>query len=503
MPLADVALRTAVLLLVAYASTCALRRAAAATRHLVWTLAVVGALAIPLASVVLPAWRVVPDFRAEAVGLPVVRDGHVEAPPVAAARADAPQRMMSSAPSRQSARPMWIALAWAVVTLVLLARVFGGILAVRRVSRHARPADARWRLLLDECSDAADVTRRVRLLVSRDIAVPMTWGGRRPLLLLPAEAIGWADDRARVVLLHELAHVRRADWLTNALGRVLAALHWYNPLAWIALRGMTRERERACDDFVLAQGARPSEYAQHLLEIAKEGIAGGSCAMAPAMARASELEGRLLSILTPRRREPRRLVMQALTAGAVCITIAVASAAPRERQPEPASAPAVESRLPAVSNWIMGHDDTFEEKRRASRARAALRPLAETALTHASQDAREKATLALALRPEPTVVDALLRALRDPSGQVREKAALGLALRRDRRVVDALLEAADDPDAQVREKVAIALGLSGDARAVDALNKRLDDPDPQVREKAASGLTLFSVASLVGRSNRP
>jgi HEAT repeat protein len=70
-------------------------------------------------------------------------------------------------------------------------------------------------------------------------------------------------------------------------------------------------------------------------------------------------------------------------------------------------------------------------------------------------------------------------------------------------VVDALLEAADDPDAQVREKVAIALGLSGDARAVDALNKRLDDPDPQVREKAASGLTLFSVASLVGRSNRP
>jgi HEAT repeat protein len=258
---------------------------------------------------------------------------------------------------------------------------------------------------------------------------------------------------------------------------------------------MTRERERACDDFVLARGARPSEYAQLLLDIARQGIGGTPYAMAPAMARASELEGRLLSILTPHRREPRRLATQSLTAAAVCLMFAVASAAPQNAAVTPA--PSVSSPPPVASTAIFQYDDAPEVKREASRSRAALGRLASTALTDDSQDAREKATMALALRSEPDVVDPLLRALRDPSSQVREKAALGLALRRDPRVVESLLEAANDPDAQVREKVAIALGLSGDARAVDALNKGLDDPDPQVREKAASGLTLFSLSSLV------
>jgi hypothetical protein len=379
--------------------------------------------------------------------------------------------------------------------MTMLARIGAGIAAVRRLARHARPADTRWRLLLEDASERARITRRVKLLVSRDIAVPMTWSGGRPTVLLPANAIDWTDDRARVVLLHELAHVRRADWFTHALARVLVALHPFNPLAWIALAAMTRDRERACDDFVLAQGTRPSDYAQHLLDITRAGVGSASYAIAPAMARASELEGRLLSILTPHRREPRRLATLSLTGAAVAVTLAVAGAAPRT--PAGTPAPVASPASPVVTNSLAHDDDTPEQKREARRARAAITPLAKTALTDARQDAREKATMALALRSEPDVVDPLLRALKDPSGQVREKAALGLALRRDPRGVDALLDAAADPDSQVREKVAIALGLSGDARAADALTDALDDPDAQVREKAASGLTLLSLSSRV------
>jgi beta-lactamase regulating signal transducer with metallopeptidase domain len=499
MPLFEIGVRTAVILLIAWLATRAMRRTAAATRHLVWTLAVVGALAVPIGTAVLPAWRILPNLSVEAGTVPP------EGVLPLKGRSDegnqhAPHLVVPSAFSGKIVRPVWIVMAWAVGALLLLARIVSGGAAVRRLARHARPADARWRALLDGASHTADIRRRVKLLVSRDIAVPMTWGGSRPMLLLPTDALEWTDDRARVVLLHELAHVRRADWLTHALGRVLAALHWFNPLAWIALAAMTRERERACDDFVLAHGAKPSEYAQHLLEIARQGVGRVQYAMAPAMARPTELEGRLLSILAPHRREPRRRHRVALTAAAVCTTLAAATTAPREEPPPPP--PAVRLTSPPVTNWIRSNDDTPDEKRKASRLRAALQPLADTALTDESEDAREKATMALALRSGPDVVNPLLRALKDPSSQVREKAALGLALRRDPRVVDSLLEAASDPDSQVREKVAIALGLSGDARAVEALNRSLADPDPQVREKAASGLTLFLLSSRI-RPNTP
>jgi beta-lactamase regulating signal transducer with metallopeptidase domain len=492
MPLFDIAVRTTVILVAAFVATRAMRRAAAATRHLVWTLAVVGALLLPVASSVIPAWRVLP-------GSEPMAGAHLHVASSSVVGTDVQVGRLPSRDWRQHANvaPMLTA-TWAAIALMLLARIGVGMAAVRRLARHARPADARWRLLLDEISDTAGISRRVRLLVSGDITMPMTWSGGRPTLLLPVDAVDWTDERARVVLLHELAHVRRGDWLTHALGRVLVALHWFNPLAWLALTALTRERERACDDFVLARGARPSDYAQHLLDIARHGIGSSAYAMAPAMARASELEGRLLSILTPHRREPRPFAAQSLTAAAVCLTLGIASAAPHKAAPLPASP--VSRSGPAAANSIFPYDDTPEQKRAARRSRAALAPLARTALTDHNQGAREQATLALALRSEPDVVDPLLRALKDPSGQVREKAALGLALRRDPRVVDSLLEAAADPDSQVREKVAIALGLSGDPRAIDALNKGLEDPDPQVREKAASGLTLFSLSSLVGRT---
>jgi beta-lactamase regulating signal transducer with metallopeptidase domain len=486
MALIDIAVRAAVMLATAWLVAMLMRRAAAATRHHVWTLAVVGALVMPFATAALPAWHL--DLLPAQAGDSEEAAPHVDAHTVNPAP--------TSVPRDASINPAWVVLAWFTVAIVLLARVGAGIVAVRRLARHARPADARWRERFDAAAALAQVHQRVRLLVSRDIAVPMTWGGRRPFVLLPQEALDWADDRASVVLLHELGHVRRADWLTHVAAQVLASLHWFNPLAWVALRAMTRERERACDDFVLAHGARPSEYAQHLLDIARGGAAGARYAMAPAMARPSELEGRLLSILTPRHRVARRLVTQSLTAAAVGASLAIATAARHDQAP--AAASAIAAPVPAASDWVVQLDDPPEEKRAASRARAGLQPLADAALTSRSEDTREKATLALALRSEPGVVDPLLRALKDPSSQVREKAALGLALRREARVVDSLLEAAADPDSQVREKVAIALGLSGDRRAIDALNKHLEDPDPQVREKAASGLMLFSLSSRAG-----
>jgi hypothetical protein len=137
--------------------------------------------------------------------------------------------------------------------------------------------------------------------------VPVTWGIVYPVVFLPREADEWPEERRRYVLVHEMAHVKRLDAFTQLLAQIAAAVFWFNPLVWLAAARMRRERENACDDYVLAHGTKPSEYASDLLELVRSigtpnhrGTAPAFAALA--MARRSEFEGRMLSILDPRAR---------------------------------------------------------------------------------------------------------------------------------------------------------------------------------------------------------
>ena len=125
---------------------------------------------------------------------------------------------------------------------------------------------------------------------------------------MPADADAWPVERLRIVLLHELAHVKRRDCLTHLLAQAACAVYWFNPLAWMAARQARAERERACDDLVLAAGTRGSDYAEELLQIARVMRSGRFPAVLAgatlAMAHRSQLEGRLMAILDPR--IPRR-----------------------------------------------------------------------------------------------------------------------------------------------------------------------------------------------------
>lgn len=105
-----------------------------------------------------------------------------------------------------------------------------------------------------------------------------------------------------MVLLHELAHAKRWDCLTKLVAHVACSVYWFNPLTWLALTRLQSESERACDDLVLNAGSKPSNYAEHILRIAS-GLQTGAFAAhsSIAMARRSNLEGRLLAILDPRR----------------------------------------------------------------------------------------------------------------------------------------------------------------------------------------------------------
>jgi biopolymer transport protein ExbD len=155
---------------------------------------------------------------------------------------------------------------------------------------------ADWALLLQETRDRLRLRRPVRLLQSSDNPMPLTWGWWRPVVLLPADAANWPTDRRRIVLLHELAHAKRWDCLTQTIARLVCALYWINPLAWLAARRMCLERERACDDLVLHSGCRPSEYATHLVDIARAFCHAPQLA-GIAMARSPQLHGRIAAIV--------------------------------------------------------------------------------------------------------------------------------------------------------------------------------------------------------------
>jgi len=164
------------------------------------------------------------------------------------------------------------------------------------------------------------VSDRVPVLDAGPGAMPMTWGVFRPVVLLPTEAAAWPAERLRAVLLHELGHVARRDWLTLAMAELAVALYWFHPLAWWAASRMRRERERACDDRVLAAGVGASGYAADLLEVAR-GLGGAKDNLlpAPAMARASNVESRLRAILDPRIRRSSVSVKVAAMATAVAM----------------------------------------------------------------------------------------------------------------------------------------------------------------------------------------
>ncbi len=175
---------------------------------------------------------------------------------------------------------------------------------------------------LEAASRQLGMRRPVTLLIHPEKTIPVVWGILRCRLLLPLAARHWSGEQLRSVLLHELAHVKRRDAIAQLLTQIACTLHWFNPLVWFAAWRLGVERERACDDLVLASGVRPSAYAGHLLEVVT-GLSSARWAQSCwlAMARKSSLNGRLFALLNEK--VNRRGVTTALAAAALVLGIAI------------------------------------------------------------------------------------------------------------------------------------------------------------------------------------
>lgn len=191
---------------------------------------------------------------------------------------------------------------WSLGFIFILGRLLMGMLWIRWMSRKAQPVtDVYWVTLCSDICERFQISRPVRLWKGTNATTPMTWGVFRPVVLLPEESKDWSEEKCRVVLMHELAHVKRKDTLTQMIAQVACALFWFNPLVWVAAYKLRVEREHACDDQVLQLGTLASDYAGHLLDIARSLRSAKVASLATiAMARRSQLEGRLLAILDPK-----------------------------------------------------------------------------------------------------------------------------------------------------------------------------------------------------------
>jgi beta-lactamase regulating signal transducer with metallopeptidase domain len=359
--LLELTLKGSVLLMAALVASLLFRRAQAALRHTVWSLALFGVLLMPAANLVLPAWKVSipsPAFPASAVAALGGPSAPGDAARETVARPAATQPAGPVVPLNgstaeaaiESARPVpqasgaiaseswstWIMRLWVLGAGLLTLRLLAGWVQVMRIRRGATVmTDPAWLSLTDELAHEIGVQRRVKLLRGERGVMPMTWGVLEPVIVLPAQAAEWAVARRRTVLAHELAHVQRRDALTQWIGHIALVIQWFNPLVWLATHRLCEERERACDDAVLNLGTEPVEYAQHLLDIVRSlGTANGP-APVMAMARRSRFEGRLVAVLDRQvRRGPAGSGKTVLaTAIALCALLPVAAITPGAAAP--------------------------------------------------------------------------------------------------------------------------------------------------------------------------
>jgi HEAT repeat protein/beta-lactamase regulating signal transducer with metallopeptidase domain len=512
------------LVLIAACLTRLLARAPAAARHLVWSLAVVGLLLLP-ATVLVP-WHI------ELPGLAAVRDTFGPAPARTPAAVE-PQRLrdVRQEPASRAIAPpapsvdaaalgpssslgvrdpaRLLILAWLAGTLWMFGRLVVGVANVRRMVREAAPpAGTEWDALVENARRSIGASPTARIVISPRAAMPFTSGLFRPVIVLPASAEEWTPERRRSVLVHELAHVRRRDLLTNAVVQLACAVYWFHPLVRLAARRVRIEAERSCDALVVAAGTRASDYASDLLEIARTMRSSATAAVALAVARRSDFEGRLLAILAP---DCGRNVLTAARTALIALSFAapaaaIAAAVPATRVAPNGVVPPAESAdtgavqaepadrasrvAPPAKQSATSEAEAPAQAQAQSRGGDTAVPALLSVVNDENAAVRLAAVQALGQLSDPRAIDALVQAVRnDADARVREAAAEALGEIDSPRAVPGLIAAlASEKVAAVRAKVAWALGEIDDPRAVEALGAAVRDPEVQVRREVVWAL---------------
>lgn len=257
-------LGSAAIVCAAFSLASILKKRSAKARGIVWRMAAVMLL-------VLGAWRLMPEMQQPVAvvqwevstvrqGPPIILDVHVESfgKPLVIVKPTFWSLLVRAAD--EHARSVWLA----VGATMLLWRVLAAWAGLAWLWRRSTKADVE----VHNLGEALGAPNGMRYRVAEKIASPMLTGWRKPVVWLPLEARDWDEARLVAVLRHELAHAQHADVLWHWLGTLAVCLWWWQPLAWMARRGLRMESEQAADDAAVLQSGDTQAYARTLVEIA-------------------------------------------------------------------------------------------------------------------------------------------------------------------------------------------------------------------------------------------
>ena len=328
-----VSVKAALVCAIAGLAALAMRPVSANARSTVWVFTLVVLLVLPLAGLVSPGWNlpVIPEVGSwfgrgvPAGGLVIPGDKAIDAPGGAQIAARDPAE---STPARARLIEGWYAwaiLVWFAGSLLALCWLAVRTVLGRRILARCKTADGEWRELLEQSEARLGLKRRIRLFESCEIGAAVTVGAINPAIVVPAGSAEWPAERRRYMLTHELAHVKRRDGLVEILATVVKSVHWFNPLVWYAVKAARIERERDCDDAVLSTGAKPSDYAMLLMDIASD--LSRPAWQLSTISQGSNLKERIMCILDPkidRNRGRRRAgIVSCLVIAAVIVPLSI------------------------------------------------------------------------------------------------------------------------------------------------------------------------------------
>jgi len=390
----------------------------------------------------------------------------------------------------------WLILLWLLGVVCFSLRLLGAWLYTRRLRRQGtRALEEHWRQTLRRLCGQLRVLRPVQLLESALVKVPTAIGWLRPVILLPVGALtGLTPQQLEAIIAHELAHIRRHDYLINLLQAVVETLLFYHPAVWWVSRRIRQEREHCCDDLAVAVCGDALTYARALFEMEQLRAAGPQLAVA---ANGGLLMKRIERLVGRQTQPKNRLagLFACLIALTTVVSVGVGSQIlfPSSGANGTTNGAGAVQQISKLETRIVSHGSNLAGQADATQAiRSAQDDQAAEALRTALQDpsweVRKAAVESLGRLNGNRATELLVAALRDAHQQVREQAVIGLGKRSDDTVVEALIAALNDSDWSVREQAAIALGRTKDDRAVESLLKALQDSEWQVREQAARSL---------------
>jgi uncharacterized protein (TIGR03435 family) len=225
----------------------------------------------------------------------------------------------------------WVVCLWIAGVLLLSLRATGGWMRAQNLKRRVLPASGELEETMTRLKRRLSISAPVRLYTSAIVQVPTVIGWLRPYILLPVTTLtGLSESQLRAILAHELAHIRRHDYLVNLLQTAIETVLFYHPAVWWVGKQMRIEREHCCDDIAVAACGNAIEYAEALAEL--EQIRGKIPKPALA-ATGGELLGRIRRLLGQQPSQSHASPSLGTIAAALALVLFIAGAPVVAQQP--------------------------------------------------------------------------------------------------------------------------------------------------------------------------